>query len=73
MALAHMKVPRQLFFRDPFLALSCGFAVHTLSCGVNCKLDIQRDSDKNQLCAHAAKLSKTQKNLELSGEIGPDP
>lgn len=73
MALAHMEVPRQFFFRDPFLALRCGFAVHTHACGVNCKLDIQRDSDNNRLCADAAKPTKIQKKFELSGETGRQP
>jgi len=44
MALAHMEVARQLFFRDPFLALRCGFAVHTHACCVNRMLDFHLTS-----------------------------
>ena len=73
MAPAHMEVPRQFFFRDPFLACRSGFAFHTHARGVNFMLAMHGISDNNRLCANAAKPSKIQKKFELSGETGLKP
>jgi hypothetical protein len=51
MALAHIEVPRQFFFREPLLALKWGFAVHAHACGVNRKLDFHRLSITLWFCA----------------------